>query len=128
MQFIHLRRGASHLLEQYAAWGVQLRFDRQGGVCVLCGSTDIGQGWVSILAYIVAEVFGIDPFDIRIITADTDLTPVDLGSYSSRVTLMTGNAAFQAAERAREFLTIAVAEKLSVPIENFVRGAARLRC
>ncbi|MBV9211286.1 MAG: molybdopterin-dependent oxidoreductase, partial [Acidobacteria bacterium] len=98
--------------------GVQLRLDRQGGVCVQCGSTDIGQGSDSILAYIVAEVLGIDPFDIRVVTADTDLTPVDLGSYSSRVTLMTGNAALQAAERARELLTMAVAEKLSVPVEN----------
>ncbi|HEY3026581.1 MAG TPA: molybdopterin cofactor-binding domain-containing protein [Pyrinomonadaceae bacterium] len=98
--------------------GVQLRLDRQGGVCVMCGSIDIGQGSDSILAYIVAEVLGIDPFDIRVITADTDLTPVDLGSYSSRVTLMTGNAAIQAAERARELLVIAVAEKLGVPIEN----------
>ena len=98
--------------------GVQLRLDRQGGVCVQCGSTDIGQGSDSILAYIVAEVLGIDPFDIRVITADTDLTPVDLGSYSSRVTLMTGNAAIQAAERARELLTIAVADKLGVPVEN----------
>ncbi|MGB7921680.1 MAG: molybdopterin cofactor-binding domain-containing protein [Pyrinomonadaceae bacterium] len=98
--------------------GVQLRLDRQGGVCVQCGSTDIGQGSDSILAYIVAEVLGIDPFDIRVVTADTDLTPVDLGSYSSRVTLMTGNAALQAAERARELLTMAVAEKLKLPIEN----------
>src|SRR5687767_7948649 len=98
--------------------GVQLRLDRQGGVCVMCGSTDIGQGSDSILAYIVAEILGIDPFDIRVVTADTDLTPVDLGSCSSRVTLMTGNAAIQAAERARELLTLAVAEKLNVPIEN----------
>jgi CO/xanthine dehydrogenase Mo-binding subunit len=98
--------------------GVQLRLDRQGGVCVQCGSTDIGQGSDSVLAYVVAEILGIDPFDIRVVTADTDLTPVDLGSYSSRVTLMTGNAAIQAAERARELLTMAVAEKLSVPVEN----------
>src|SRR5213079_430433 len=98
--------------------GVQLKLDRSGGVCVFCGSAEIGQGSDSVLAYIVAEVLGIDPFDIRIVTADTDLTPVDLGSYSSRVTLMTGNAALQAAERARELLTLAVAEKLNVPIEN----------
>jgi 4-hydroxybenzoyl-CoA reductase alpha subunit len=98
--------------------GVQLRLDRQGGVCVMCGSVDIGQGSDSVLAYIVAEVLGIDPFDIRVLTADTDLTPVDLGSYSSRVTLMTGNAALQAAERARELLTMAVSEKLGLPIEN----------
>src|SRR5687768_10340138 len=98
--------------------GVQLGLDRGGGVRIQCGSTDIGQGSDSILAYIVAEILGIDPFDIRVLTADTDLTPVDLGSYSSRVTLMTGNAAVQAAERARELLSSAVAEKLSVPTEN----------
>src|SRR5712692_10178806 len=106
--------------------GVQLRLDRQGGVCVMCGSVDIGQGSDSILAYIVAEVLGIDPFDIRIITSDTDLTPVDLGSYSSRVTLMTGNAAIQAAERARELLVMAVAEKLGAPIENISLAERRV--
>ena len=106
--------------------GVQLRLDRQGGVCVMCGSTDIGQGSDSILAYIVAEVLGIDPFDIRVVTADTDLTPVDLGSYSSRVTLMTGNAAIQAAERARDLLVMAVAEKLGVPIENLSLAERRV--
>src|SRR5262249_16057033 len=98
--------------------GVQLKLDRGGGVTIFCGSIDIGQGSDSILAYIVAEVLGIDPLDIRVVTADTDLTPVDLGSYSSRVTLMTGNAALQAAERARELLAAAVAEKLGTREER----------
>ncbi|HEY6329671.1 MAG TPA: molybdopterin cofactor-binding domain-containing protein [Blastocatellia bacterium] len=106
--------------------GVQLKLDRQGGVCVMCGSIDIGQGSDSILAYMVAEVLGIDPFDIRVLTADTDLTPVDLGSYSSRVTLMTGNAAIQAAERARELLVIAATEKLAIPAANVTLADGRL--
>jgi 4-hydroxybenzoyl-CoA reductase alpha subunit len=106
--------------------GVQLKLDRSGGVTVFCGSTDIGQGSDSILASIVAEVLGIDPFDIRIVTGDTDLTPVDLGSYSSRVTLMTGNAAIQAAERAREMLAAGAAGKLGIPPERvaFAEGRA----
>src|ERR1700730_15319238 len=95
--------------------GVQIKIDRGGGVTVFCGSTDIGQGSDSVLAYVVAEELGIAPRDIRVITGDTDLTPVDLGSYSSRVTLMTGNAALQAAERARELLVQATATKLSIP-------------
>ncbi|MDA0373058.1 MAG: molybdopterin-dependent oxidoreductase [Planctomycetota bacterium] len=95
--------------------GVQLKLDRSGLVTVFCGSTDIGQGSNSILAYIVAEVFGLEPQDLRIVTSDTDLTPVDLGSYSSRVTVMTGNAALQAAERAREMIVGPVADKLEVP-------------
>src|SRR6266704_2743836 len=94
--------------------GVQLKCDRGGGVTVFCGSTEIGQGSDSILATIVAEVLGLDPFDVAVVAADTDLTPVDLGSYSSRVTLMTGNAAIQAAERARDILARYAGERLGV--------------
>ena len=98
--------------------GVQLKFDRGGGVSVFCGATEIGQGSDDVLAGIVAEVLGIDPFDIRLFTGDTDLGPVDLGSYSSRVTLMAGNAAIQAAERGKALLAEAVALKLDVPKER----------
>jgi CO/xanthine dehydrogenase Mo-binding subunit len=95
--------------------GVQLKLDRSGGVTVFCGATEVGQGSDDVLVNIVAEILGIDPFDIRCVTGDTDLTPVDLGSYSSRVTLMMGNAAIQAADRARDLLAQAAARKLEVP-------------
>jgi 4-hydroxybenzoyl-CoA reductase subunit alpha len=95
--------------------GVQLKLDRGGGVTVFCGSSEIGQGSDDMLAAIVAEVLGIDTFDIRVYTGDTDLGPVDLGSYSSRVTIMAGNAALQAADRARSLIAEAVAIKLQVP-------------
>ena len=98
--------------------GVQLKFDRSGGVSIFCGATEIGQGSDDVLAGIVAEVLGIDTFDIRLFTGDTDLGPVDLGSYSSRVTLMAGNAALQAAERGKAIIADAVAEKLEVPKER----------
>jgi 4-hydroxybenzoyl-CoA reductase subunit alpha len=106
--------------------GVQLKLDRSGGVAAFCGSTDIGQGSDSVLAYCVADVLGIEPEDIRIVTGDTDLTPVDLGSYSSRVTLMTGNAAVQASERARDILADGVSRKLSVPKSRLVFADRRV--
>ncbi|HWC75132.1 MAG TPA: molybdopterin cofactor-binding domain-containing protein, partial [Gemmatimonadales bacterium] len=106
--------------------GVQLKCDRGGGVTVFCGSTEIGQGSDSILAYIVAEVLGVDPFDVAVVTADTDLTPVDLGSYSSRVTLMSGNAALQAAERAREILAVHAAKKLEIPVDSMTFAGGRV--
>ncbi|MCS6818220.1 MAG: molybdopterin-dependent oxidoreductase [Blastocatellia bacterium] len=106
--------------------GVQIKIDRGGGVTVFCGSTDIGQGSDSILAYIVAEVLGILPEDIRVVTADTDLTPVDLGSYSSRVTVMTGNAAVEAAEKLRKLLFRAAAERLDVPEEQLMARGRRI--
>jgi 4-hydroxybenzoyl-CoA reductase alpha subunit len=106
--------------------GVQLKLDRSGLVTAFCGSTDIGQGSDSVLAYVVAEVLGLDAFDVRVVTADTDLTPVDLGSYSSRVTLMSGNAAMQAAERAREILARCAGEKLGVPPSRLVFADRRV--
>src|ERR1700747_411356 len=98
--------------------GVQLKFDRGGGVTLFCGATEIGQGSDDVLASIVAEVLGLDTFDIRLYTGDTDLGPVDLGSYSSRVTLMAGNAAIQSAERAKAMLAEAAAGRLGVPKER----------
>ena len=98
--------------------GVMVKIDRGGGVAAFCGSIDIGQGSDSVLAYVVAEVLGVRPEDVRVVTADTDLTPVDLGSYSSRVTLMTGNAAREAAEKLREQLLAAAAKKLEASPED----------
>jgi 4-hydroxybenzoyl-CoA reductase subunit alpha len=106
--------------------GVQLKLDRSGGVTAFCGATEIGQGSDDVLAAIVAEVLGIQPFDIRVVTGDTDLTPVDLGSYSSRVTLMMGNAAIQAAERAREIIADAVSSRLEVPVARLVFADGRV--
>ncbi|HET7342028.1 MAG TPA: molybdopterin cofactor-binding domain-containing protein [Methylomirabilota bacterium] len=100
--------------------GVLVRADRSGGVAVLCGATDIGQGSDSILAYLPAEVLGIEPKDVHVHPADTTLTPVDLGSYSSRVTLMCGMAAIQASTRLRAVIAQAVARKLEVAPERLV--------
>ena len=100
--------------------GVQLKLDRSGKVTVFCGATEIGQGSDDVLVSIVAEVLGVEPMMIRCVTGDTDLTPVDLGSYSSRVTLMMGNAAIQAAERARDLISEAVSKKLDLPLERIV--------
>jgi 4-hydroxybenzoyl-CoA reductase subunit alpha len=106
--------------------GVQIKVDRGGGVAIFCGSTDIGQGSDSLLAYVAAEELGIRPEDVRVVTADTDLTPVDLGSYSSRVTLMTGNAAIQAARKVRTQIFDAAARKLEVPASRLLAADRRI--
>ena len=106
--------------------GVQLKLDRSGGVAVFCGETEIGQGSDSVLAAVVAEVLGLELADIRLCVADTDLTPVDLGSYSSRVTLMMGHAAREAAERARALVASAVAQQLAIPEDRLVFAGRRV--
>jgi len=89
---------------------VHLKVDLDGRVLVTSGASDIGQGSDTMLAIIVAEVLGLSLENIFVVAADTTLTPIDLGSYSSRVTFMAGNAAKQAAERLREKILFAVAE------------------
>jgi 4-hydroxybenzoyl-CoA reductase subunit alpha len=106
--------------------GVQLKLDRSGGVTAFCGSAEIGQGSDDVLAACVAEILGIQTYDVRAVTGDTDLTPVDLGSYSSRVTLMMGNAAIQAATRARDVLADAVEKKIGVPKGRLVFADGRV--
>jgi 4-hydroxybenzoyl-CoA reductase subunit alpha len=104
--------------------GVQVLIDRSGQVTAFCGATEIGQGSDDVLAGIVAEVLGIEVSDVRCVTGDTALTPIDLGSYSSRVTVMMGNAAIEAARRVRTLLAQAAAEQLKVTSEqiSFARG------
>ncbi len=106
--------------------GVQLLVDRSGQVTVFCGATEIGQGSDDVLAAIVAEVLGIDPFDVRCITGDTGITPVDLGSYSSRVTVMMGNAAIQAAEKLKGMIAAAAAEQLEAVPDKLVFSHGRI--
>src|SRR5216110_1085759 len=104
---------------------VQLKLDRNGGVALLCGAIDIGQGSDHILAAIVAEVLGVGLEDIQLTTADTDLTPIDLGSYSSRVTFMAGNAA-AAAAKVRAQLFEAVARTLPCDVDDLVARDRRI--
>jgi 4-hydroxybenzoyl-CoA reductase alpha subunit len=104
---------------------VQIKVDR-GGVTAFCGAMDIGQGSDSVLAAVVAEELGLQPKDIRLVTADTDSTPIDLGSYSSRVTFMAGNAALEAARKMRALLVEAAAAKMGRPAEAVRVGEGRI--
>ncbi len=101
---------------------VHLKLDFDGRVVITSGSSDIGQGSDTMLAIIVSEVLGIGMDKIFVLTADTLLTPVDFGSYSSRVTFMAGNAAKDAAENLkREIIEALVKKYYAMPEElNFV--------
>ena len=89
--------------------GVILRADRSGKITLFTGTNDIGQGSDAVLALIVSEETGVPVDAIVVISGDTDLTPVDLGSYSSRVTLMAGAAARDAGRLMRTKMVGAVA-------------------
>lgn len=97
---------------------VHLKVDFDGRVLLTSGANDIGQGSDTMLAIVVAEVLGIDMERIFVLGADTLLTPVDLGSYSSRVTFMAGNAAKDAAENLRREISAAIVRKHNMKDEE----------
>lgn len=97
---------------------VNLRVDFDGGVTVLTGAADIGQGSNTMVAQMVAQVMGVNWSRLRVISADSALTPKDNGSYSSRVTFMVGNAAIEAATKLKSILIAAAARKLDANPES----------
>jgi 4-hydroxybenzoyl-CoA reductase subunit alpha len=94
---------------------VQVCLDRSGRARIFSGANDIGQGSNTMLAVIVGEELGLPLEDIRVLSADTDLCPVDLGAYSSRITLMVGNACMRAAQELRTKVCGAVARRWELP-------------
>jgi 4-hydroxybenzoyl-CoA reductase subunit alpha len=103
---------------RYPQTVVHLKVDMDGRVLISSGASDIGQGSDTMLAIIVAEVLGLSMNNIFVLASDTTLTPIDLGSYSSRVTFMAGNAAKQAAEKLRKKILDAVAKVNEVDISE----------
>ncbi len=97
---------------------VNLKLDFDGGITVLTGAADIGQGSSTLLAQMVAEVMGLSLDRLRVVANDSVVTPKDNGSYSSRVSFMVGNAAINAATELRQTLLRAAARKLAVPVES----------
>jgi xanthine dehydrogenase molybdenum-binding subunit len=64
----------------------------EGTATVFTGTTDVGQGSMTALAMIAAEELGVSLEDIHMVTMDTEVTPIDLGSWASRITFVGGNA------------------------------------
>lgn len=108
-----------------------IKFHEDGGATVISGVVDNGQGNDSMLVQIAAEELGLPLEDIRLISADTEVTPTDAGSYSMISTFGGGNAVKSAAADARAQLFEVASEMLEADPADlvaknrkiFVRGA-----
>ncbi len=101
-----------------------IRVSEDGHAATLfIGEADIGQGSNTVLSQVAAEAMGTEFGAMRIVSADTELTPRGLGTYSSRVTLMGGNACRMAGEEVKKQLLEVAADVLEVPpLELEARG------
>jgi 4-hydroxybenzoyl-CoA reductase subunit alpha len=116
-----IRSGAPHTT-------VNLSIDREGIVTIFTGASEIGQGSDTLQVQVVAAELGIELDRVKIIAADTARTPIDLGSYSSRVTFMAGNAAIAAARDAKNKILAAAAVKMATTPENLAIERNQVMC
>jgi 4-hydroxybenzoyl-CoA reductase alpha subunit len=105
---------------------VHMQVDMDGGVTVHTGAADIGQGSTTAVAQVVSEVLALPLEMIHVRSHESDTSPVDLGSYSSRVTFMNANAAIRAALEIREQLLNAAWEILGYHPNNLVLNDRRI--
>ncbi len=79
-----------------------VKLNEDGTVSLLSSAVEMGQGAATVLAQIVAEELGVKPEHIRVVPPDTDVTPFERSTTSSRTTFHAGNALLAAARDARQ--------------------------
>ncbi len=97
-----------------------IKFHEDGGATIVSGVVDNGQGNDHMLVQIAAEELGLPVEEIRLISADTEATPTDAGSYSMISTFAGGNAVKRAAADARAQLFDVASEMLEADPEDLV--------
>jgi CO/xanthine dehydrogenase Mo-binding subunit len=109
------------------------RLQSDGMVNILAGSTEMGQGVRTVLSQIAGEELGVSLDQIRILGADTKVTPYDSSTGSSRSTTCMGNAVQAAARDLKKQLIKIAADVFRAPTsqvrlqdEALVCGEARL--
>jgi 4-hydroxybenzoyl-CoA reductase subunit alpha len=96
-----------------------IKVEEDGSKAVLfTGEADIGQGSDTVLAQAAAEAMGITLDRVDVVSADSDITPLGFGAYSSRVTLMGGNASKMAGEEVKKQVLAAAATMLDTEPEK----------
>ncbi|HOE18667.1 MAG TPA: xanthine dehydrogenase family protein molybdopterin-binding subunit [Syntrophorhabdaceae bacterium] len=114
--------GARQLGHQSCAATVRICED--GTVNLITGATDCGQGSDTVLAMIAAEELGVRYQDIDFKMVDSAYTPVDAGSYGSRVTVLAGQAVqIAAADAKKQLLAILGSEWKVNPEELEIKNA-----
>jgi len=95
-----------------------IKLNEDGSFNLLMGATDLGTGSDTVMAQIAAEVLGVTPKEILVLSSDTDVTPFDVGAYASSTTYLSGMAAKKAAAGARRQILDVAARMLSTSAEE----------
>ena len=93
--------------QEIGAW---LHIGEDGQITVYTGKAEVGQNIRTSLTQVVAEELHAAPRSIRLVMADTQLTPFDMGTFGSRTTPDMSRRLRRTAAAARELLIDVAAE------------------
>jgi CO/xanthine dehydrogenase Mo-binding subunit len=99
---------------------IVVKLNDDASVSLMTGAVDFGQGCETVLCQIVAEELGVPIEEVQVYAGDTETTPVDIGSWISGLTWVTGNAAKKAAAQAMNKLLAVAAEELGADAKDLV--------
>ena len=91
-----------------------------GKATLFIGLPDMGQSSHTTMAIIAAEVLGIVPTDIQVVSGDSATDPLDVGAFTQRGTFNTGNATKNAAQDARDQIAKTAAAKFDCEPDDLV--------
>ncbi len=91
-----------------------------GSATLYTGATEMGQGSDTTMAQVAAQELGLQLKDIKIISGDTELCPIDHGQFLSGGAFVTGNAVRLAASDAKSQLFRMAAEILGAEESDLV--------
>jgi len=97
---------------------VIVKLNDDASVSLMTGALDVGQGCETVLCQIAAEELAVPVEEVQIYAADTETTPVDIGSWISGLTYVTGNATKKAAAQAMKKLLVVAAEELKAEVKD----------
>ncbi len=106
--------------------GAVVKIEEDGAVTLLTGAADVGQGSNTVLAQIAAEELGVYLDDVRLTAADTELTPLDPGTFGSGVTFRAGNAVRLAAKSAKKKILEQAAAELEASPDDLLFREGRI--
>jgi CO/xanthine dehydrogenase Mo-binding subunit len=103
-----------------------LKLNEDGSLNVLTSSVELGQGAKTVLAQIAAEALQVPFAAVSVSDPDTDLTPYDQQTSSSRTTFSMGAAIGKAAADLRQQLLERAAEILEAAVNDLVFTEGRV--
>jgi isoquinoline 1-oxidoreductase len=117
-------RGRAWWTVQGGAW---LHVGSEGRVTAFTGKVDVGQDNGTALALLVAEELHVGPAAVRLVAGDTDVCPLDMGTFGSRGMPDGGSVLRVTAASAREVLIRLAAERLEAAAADLVADAGSVR-